>query len=456
MSFTRSLLAAGVAAVALTAVTGAARADDSLTYAGITLYGTVDIDVTNQNHGSGLNADMPTTANYLVMKSNSRSQTLLAANGLSQSNIGLKGDERLTDRLDFIFKVEAGFDPTLAGIHLANGPGSIKSNNGVPLSQQSSNGDSSRAGQFDNAAGFVGLKDKTFGTLTVGRQTTPLADDIGTYDPNHGSYAFAVIGFSGAAAGGGTTEDARYDDSIKYTGQYGMFRTALMYQPGGNQYQIGYGMEKTGSAEQIDVGADYAGLSGDAIFAHKNDAVALGAYLPSAANSLTYGNNLAATVSDNTTLGLLLKYKFGQQTTLFGGYEHITMANPANPFHIGNGLGDYGIVANTNAFGRDKRLAIYWTGVAYQPLEKLTLTGAYYGYAQGAFGTSGATATCSDSSSAYCSGNLNAGSFDAVYALTHHIDVYGGVMYSIVSGGMANGYLHNNTVSTTTGVRVKF
>ena len=67
---------------------------------------------------------------------------------------------------------------------------------------------------------FAGLSSPTFGTITFGRQNTLMADGIAKYDPNAASQAFSVIGLSGAAAGGGDTEDRRLDDSIKYNGKF--------------------------------------------------------------------------------------------------------------------------------------------------------------------------------------------------------------------------------------------
>jgi hypothetical protein len=36
------------------------------------------------------------------------------------------------------------------------------------------------------------------------------------------------------------------------------------------------------------------------------------------------------------------------------------------------------------------------------------------------------------------------------------VDLYAGVMYSKVTGGMASGFLQNNNVATTAGVKVSF
>ena len=41
------------------------------------------------------------------------------------------------------------------------------------------------------------------------------------YDPASGAYAFSYIGYNGTMAGGGDTENSRWDDALKYRVAYG-------------------------------------------------------------------------------------------------------------------------------------------------------------------------------------------------------------------------------------------
>ena len=75
---------------------------------------------------------------------------------------------------------------------------------------------SSRTGQPDNSQGFIGISNKTYGTLTAGRVNTLSLDAINSYDPMGGSYAFSPLGFSGSFAGFGDTEAARANTAVKY------------------------------------------------------------------------------------------------------------------------------------------------------------------------------------------------------------------------------------------------
>jgi len=428
----------------------AKASDDSLTYYGITLYGTVDVGMVYQSHGTPRSRDFPTTMEYLVSKNGNSQQRSFASNGLSQSKIGLSGDEEFADGYSAIFKLEAGFDPL--SMHLSDGLKSMANTNGLANQYQNSNGDSSRAGQLFSGAAYAGIKTKDYGTLTFGRQNGLLADDIVAYDPQGGSYAFSPIGYSGAAAGIGNTEDARLDFSAKYTTHYGPFRAGGQYQFKGKQYDLGSATSVGGSAAEFDVGGDYAGFSGDIVISHKNDA--LGAAPLSAAQAATLPTgSLAATQSDATSVGVMGKYVIGP-AKIFGGYERIRLSNPDNPLpNDTTDIGGYMISSMTNnAYMTNKILQIYWTGLKYSVTDKLDITGAYYGYAQNNF-SGGA---CSGSSSAKCAGNLNAVSLAAVYNVMKHLDVYGGAMLSQVDGGLSSGYLHQHSIDPMVGARVSF
>ena len=57
---------------------------------------------------------------------------------------------------------------------------------------------------------------------------------------------------------------------------------------------------------------------------------------------------------------------------------------------------------------------------------------------------------------ATCSGAENAIGSVGEYHFTGKFEAYAGLMYSTVSGGMANGFLYNNTVDPTVGLRYAF
>jgi len=141
------------AAGALTALTGFgnlayaadAAPDDSLTWFGVTLYGTVDVGYMYQNRGQPISDYFPVGLETMVQKNANKNISSLSENGMSQSKIGLRGIQEFYPGFSGIFKLETQFNP-LSG-NLADGVKSVVQNNGVFAPHQNSNGDSNRAGQ---------------------------------------------------------------------------------------------------------------------------------------------------------------------------------------------------------------------------------------------------------------------------------------------------------------------
>ena len=293
-----------------------------LTWNGITLYGTIDGGVTWRDHGVPFNGTSAQGAGYLIAKNSNRALWSLAPNGLSQSNIGIKGREPFAAGWAFIFDVQAGFDPY--SLQFANGPRSVAQNAGVPLTSQDAYSDSSRAGQFYNSVGYLGVS-SPYGTLTVFRQNSLTLDAVLAYDPMAGSYAFSAIGNQGLTCGVGDTETCRFNTSVKYHVDIGQFRVAALWQFGG------YGLNNAATGSyQFQIGGDIAHLAGgklslDAIGSYVQNAVSLGLagnVLPAVLPQV-----LTATLSDNTSVMLVAKYSNGP-VKLFAGYEYIQYAPP--------------------------------------------------------------------------------------------------------------------------------
>jgi predicted porin len=442
---------AGAVAAGCLSLSANAADDPSLTWNGITLYGVVDVSVTHEQHGAPLSQDWAQGELFLIAKGSNKPITTVAPGGLSQSRLGLRGKENLTDGLDFIFNAEMGFNP-ISG-KLADGPASLTHNNGVAQVNQKSASDSSRAGQFFNGVANGGFSSKDFGTITIGRHATFLLDNIGKYDPMNSSYAFSIIGYSGVASGGGNTENARLDDSVKYLYKYDIFHAGALYQ-------FGKSDSSPGEAWQGNVGLDYKGFSVDGVYAKKKDSISLASL--SAAQVLTLPfNSLAATISDNTSYTLGASYT-GGPFKVSGGFEHIKFENPSLPVAAGfAGLGGYWIgVTNNTAFPHPRELEISWVGLKYLITPDVDITGAYYHYDQNTYGTaacvSAATGNPRTTVPASCSGDENVFSVRLDWRLSKRVDIYAGAAHSKVADGLANGFLFTSNIDPTVGFRFQF
>jgi predicted porin len=454
-SRTTGICLVGAAALA----TGVAQAqmmtgDDALTYHGVTLYGIVDVGLQCESHGAPFSDYFPGGSADIVQKNSNHSACGVTPSNLSQSRVGLTGNEPLVGDWSGVFKLETFFNPQSGD--LSDALKSLVQNNGRSLQTQTTNLDSSVAGQIFQQS-YVGLSSKTFGTITFGRQNTLLADAISKYDPQSASQAFSLIGLSGTTAGGGDTQDRRLDSSVKY----------LLVSNGvhfGAQYKFNDATGSANTAVQLQVGGEYEGLSVDGYYSKIKDAVSAAALsatqvttLPTLPGGFSISNSLAATISDNTAFTLGASYNMAGVATLFAAYEHIRYANPSTPIEAGfDDIGGYKIAfPNNTAFPNDKILQVFWAGAKYAVDPSVDLIAAYYGYKQNSY-AAGADAGCSSTVSGACSGNLNAVSFSAVYKAAKRFDLYAGIMYTGVKNGLANGYLNKNDFDPTIGFRFKF
>ena len=243
-----------------------------LSYLGITVYGQIDVGAGYSSHGASLNRDYPQGVQEVIAKFSQGPRYQLVPSGLGRSNVGIMGKEDFAPGWSFVFNINTDFDPYT--LRLANGPASLVENNERTIGNQSANGNSSRAGQWDNTQGYVGVKNPEFGALTIGRQNSLTADAVTKYDSMGGSYAFSLIGNSATyVSGGGDTETTRYNSSVKYQVNVGDLRAGAVWQFGG--YEQGNG---SNGAYQFDLGGDYAGFSLDTIYGYAKDAVSLSAY----------------------------------------------------------------------------------------------------------------------------------------------------------------------------------
>jgi predicted porin len=167
-------------------------------------------------------------------------------------------------------------------------------------------------------------------------------------------------------AGGGDTEDTRWDDALKYRVTYGPVHFGAMYKfvegSGGCHSASKMWTASTCTPESahndaygFDFGGVYGNFSGDVVVQHVNQAISvlnpllgptsLTQPYQSTTNSINTnpinGPNLIGTnntvygiVTDNTAVMLAAKYTWDQYK-FFGGYEYIQYLNPAHPLGVG-------------------------------------------------------------------------------------------------------------------------
>ncbi len=471
-----AVLASVVASSSIAADLDIASAKDplpeSLTWHGITVFGAIDAGYAYQTNGRPLGG-VVSNLEYLPFTTSrnytGQSISSITASGLQQSFIGLKLEEDVGYGFKVLARADTGFD-LLTG-ELTDGCRSILENAGKPSALQTSNADTSRCGQAFNGMAYAGLTNGQYGTLTVGRQNSLQLDAIAIYDPLSLSYAFSVLGYSGANGGSASTQAARWDNSIKYIYTYGPFHAAAMYSNGGQDTGT------QGTDYGFNAGVTFRGFSLDGIYTKEHGAVNL-----KSANSDPIGV-LNASISDNEAWSIMGSYTYdfgggykdegpGSKLTLYAGYTHTDQANPHAP--VGPGAttnGGYLIVPDNNAFTTDRTLDFYWTGAKYALPTGWSFTAAYYHVDQNSYIGGGRACPGDSASGVQCAGTFDEGSFVVDYQFNKHFDVYAGVNYGRVDGGLAANYAgtssanggtlkgtatSTDTTDVVTGLRLRF
>ena len=320
-------------------------------------------------------------------------------------------------------------------------------------------------------------------------------DATAVYDPMALSAAFSFIGVGNATvAAFGGAENVRWDNSVKYVYQYGPAHAAAMYTSGGEDTAMfggGYG---------FDAGATWRGFSVDAVYAMQKSAI-LTSWLPYSTSTTIAGTCNATgagggnvcpgpgfingTVTDNEGWSVMGKYTHdfsgrdegqGAKLSFFTGYIHIQLTDPRQQVASGSHtLGGYELYwANNQPFapGSARILQTAWAGARYELPSGMSFAAAYYYVNQQAYLTSAApgsnncaavTATNRNTQAFVgfttgnnCPGDMNMGSFLVDYPLDKHFDVYSGINYSTISGGLTSGFLSNNNTAFLSGLRLKF
>jgi len=463
-----------------------------LTWHGITVYGAYDVGVGWVSHGlpeNGYNYE----GESLVNRNGNRSQWLLAPNNLQQTGLGIKGRIEFMDDWYAVFNASTGINPQSG--QLANMAATNTTNNGLPRSAYSETGDGARAGQAFNDELYAGASSTQFGTLTFGRQRSLGTDTMLAYDPAGGAYSFSYIGYNGTMAGGGDTEDTRWDQALKYRFAYEPVHFGAMYKfadgSGGCYSAAGTWSAATCTPEQahntafgFDLGAEYGKFSADVVFQHYNQAISvlnpllgpesLASPYQSTTDSintnLITGANLIGTenteygiVTDNTAVMFAARYTW-EPFKFFVGYEHIQQFNPTNPLGVGaSAQGGYLLSGvEDNNLDSPKLVQIAWTGVKYAYDAKTDITLSAYHQWQNDFRVPSACPPTSFRAS--CSGYLNEVSLYTDHHFTKRFDAYAGIAYSNVRGGLAIAiphgpgvpYIHDNNLAPTVGARFTF
>ena len=411
-----------------------ATTDCTLTWHGITLYGAYDVGFGWVSHGlpeNGYNYE----GESLVNRNGYQHRFLVTPNNLQQTGLGIRGREEFLPGWAVVFNASTGINPQ-SGL-LANASATTDRLTMACLGTAIRYAiDGARAGQPFNDEFYGGISSAHFGTLTFGRQRSLGTDAMLLYDPAGGGYAFSYIGYNGTMAGGGDTEDSRWDDALKYRLTYGPVHFGAMYKfangSGGcfsasgnlDSRQLYAGRRRITTPMDSTLAESYGKFSADVVYQHYNQAISvlnpllgpqsLTQPYQSTTNSINTNpitgvnlvdpnNTVYGIVTDNNAIMVAAKYTW-DPFKFFAGYEYIWQNNPSNPLGVGaSDEGGYNMsgVEDKN-LDSEKLVQIWWTGVKYTYRSKTDVTLSWYQQRQNDFpcsahlrGSAGLRASCS-------------------------------------------------------------
>jgi predicted porin len=430
--------------------------DCPLTYAGFTLYGTLDVGYGYDTAGIGFGKWYDKGVFYTIQRTSVGPRWSWSPDALSASTLGVRMEEPIGGDWLLIGAAELAYNPY--SLLLDNGPKSLADNNLNPPTNQTANGDSSRAGQWNNSLGYLGVSSETYGTLSAGRMIS-LSNDVAiAYDPTR-SNAFSLIGNSGPFPRYGYPELVRVNTGVEYRLEYGNFRVAGLAQVG-NGYALGNGSMGEYEAQ---LGATFGGFSIDAVVRYAKDAVSLqtfsGSVLPAGYNP---DSILQATLANVDAFLVAAKYRW-DKLEMYGGYTFARLSNPSDAFPNGFPTIARGIFVppgevNATYYDVNQIMHTVWAGLRYDVWTNLSVTASFTYQRQNDF--LAAPAICTGSgvniSSPKCAGSQSAISLLLDYKPVPRADLFAGVMVSNVYGGLASGFFKPQNIDPTVGLRIRF
>jgi predicted porin len=313
---------------------------------------------------------------YLTNDDAQNNSRLFMANGaVINSHFGLHGTEDLGNGLKAVFELENNFNP-----------------------QDGSAGDTGRL--FDSEA-YVGLESQ-YGTLTFGRQNTPLFDKlISNYDPL--TYAnYPENSWLPYALGAGLAAD----NAIKYAGQFGGMYVGAFYSFGSNYESTGAEGFSGQIPGHLGAGAMYALLA-----SYTKGALSIGTGMQQLSDN---SNN------KQTLLHANFAYAFGPEK-VYAGY----MRSRDNTGLVDTLLAEQPILDISQLKNTGRIDDGPFAGVSWKVSAPLLLSGAFYydhmRNATTATGTTGSGSRCTVVAL-------------AEYSLSKRTEVYGTVDFNKVSG----------------------
>ncbi len=420
----------------------------------VEVFGTVDLAVGYTSQSLVPSGEMPTSIGPYISggvkypatggypQANMSGQTGLFNSALSTSAWGIRASRELGGSgLKAFVLLDSAFNPATG--QLVDQAHNESVNSKYPTTAYAT---SSLNGQLFSREAYVGLSDDSWGRLTFGRNNNLLLDVLNRYAPLQKAGLFTPYGNGVYGGGGGISENARVDNSLKYQLRLANWNFALEHGFGGAG-----GLKKGAEGNAVDLGYETERLGVQVVYEEFKD-------LFKTSVDATVANVIDLTAYDQRALLLAGKYRLGERAHLQVGYQVATLNAPTADVNIGNINSIYGDTVNAAKTivyaGGSVKVKTYHLGFDYDITDRLNLGAALVYIDLPAYRATYAGAT------PYLGGNIENWTALAIYKLYEGTDIYAGLLYTHYQGPAFQSdakfvYVRNITTAAT-GIRFRF
>ena len=404
----------------------------------ITFFGIADVAIANVSHSKPFSSTFPSTIKTddqpLLSYKNG---TGMINGGMQASRWGIRSNLDLgNDRKAFV-TLESGFN--LPTGEVSDAYKSLTNGTNIASANSSLNG------QLFGRQAFVGLSDPTLGSISFGRQYNQIFEVLVEYDPVFKSDLFSPLGMSGTmGGGGGTSENSRLDNTVRYKIQSGPVQFGALYKFGG------LGMADPTSGYVFNAGYNEGIFGIHAVYEQFYDAL-----------KATAEATPTLAISDTRAYLINGKYKMDALTLKLGFERYAARAST----HAASAFAPYSIsyagtqissVSNGAAVGVEQPTTITFAGGDYNFTPKFNLALGLYRINPHAY-----AAGKSKDGSAVGAGTAGTITWTALvvdYKINNYLDIYSGLS-AIKFGGakyFPGSTKDNNNFVSAVGLRFKF
>ena len=380
-------------------------------------------------------------------------QTDFFNGGLSTSNVGVQGHTKINNEFSGIFKLDSAINPI--SMELTDQAHAEAMNGGL-RTPTTAYATSSLNGETFAREAYFGVSSEHYGVVTVGRNNNFILDVMNANAPLGKANLLTPFGNGVLGGGGGISENARLENSIKYTDKQGRYNYGVEYTSGnggGTVLGLGNSGKYGGRGWALNAGYDDSTFATQFVLESFQNLLktAPAAAGSSANNPLNY-NAIALTAYDQKAALLAFKYRPNADLNFQAGLEKIKLSAASENVGSITKIYDETVASVVSYNGTEQSITVKYIGADYKLTPSWNL-----GFSYSLVNMPSWSGFTNSSTSSFSGGDQHSNTVLLVNHFNEKTDIYLGVMNTRYSGAAfaGNTYITTDVVQAI-GMRYKF